>query len=320
MATRSSRRDAKADALRADGALHPRPRAVQAPLFASHDFFDPRDLVQVKYEMLRQVDIEGAAVRAVRPAFPRHQTGETPLLEGASADAPDPGLLTPSIIPTGSSSWNTMGSAPWRRSTASTAAASRRRHVYRQLPQPQDEIDHAIRADAAVLDNRSCASRPIGARCSFPARLAAQVCVLVSGGRAGKSFRSRLGRGPSRHNTASLLSSREMLESMKQQSLQSLLVPLHLLRASLTRPRIFRRGSGVCCLSSASRTILPKTGCQPPKCHPRSGRRSCRLFLPQMIQVGTIVDRPQKLSRPLARRAPHERFESYAIASTPNCR
>ena len=34
---RSFRRDAKADALRAHGALHPRPHAVQAPLFAAHD-------------------------------------------------------------------------------------------------------------------------------------------------------------------------------------------------------------------------------------------------------------------------------------------
>jgi hypothetical protein len=29
------------------------------PLFASNAFFDRRDLVQVKYEMLRQVDVEG---------------------------------------------------------------------------------------------------------------------------------------------------------------------------------------------------------------------------------------------------------------------
>ena len=69
MTARSSRRDAKADALRAHGALHPRPQAVQAPLFASHDFFDPRDLVQVKYEMLRQVDVEGAPVARTADAF-----------------------------------------------------------------------------------------------------------------------------------------------------------------------------------------------------------------------------------------------------------
>jgi len=69
MAPRSPRRDAKADALRAHGTLHPRPEAVQDPLFASHDFFDRRDLVQVKYEMLRQVDVEGAPVARTADAF-----------------------------------------------------------------------------------------------------------------------------------------------------------------------------------------------------------------------------------------------------------
>lgn len=69
MAARSSRRDAKADALRAHGALHPRPQAVQAPLFGSNDFFDPRDLVQVRYEMLRQVDVEGVPVARTADAF-----------------------------------------------------------------------------------------------------------------------------------------------------------------------------------------------------------------------------------------------------------
>jgi transposase len=69
MAARSSRRDAKIDALRAHGALHPRPDAVQAPLFTSHDFFDPRDLVQVKYEMLRHVDVEDASVARTAEAF-----------------------------------------------------------------------------------------------------------------------------------------------------------------------------------------------------------------------------------------------------------
>src|SRR5712692_3022897 len=69
MSPRSPRRDAKADALRAHGTLHPRPEAVQDPLFASHDFFDRRDLVQVKYEMLRQVDVEGTAVARTADAF-----------------------------------------------------------------------------------------------------------------------------------------------------------------------------------------------------------------------------------------------------------
>src|SRR5438128_4457369 len=69
MAPRSPRRDAKADALRAHGALHPRPQAVRDPRFGSHDFFDPRDLVQVKYEMLRRVDIEGEPVAQTADAF-----------------------------------------------------------------------------------------------------------------------------------------------------------------------------------------------------------------------------------------------------------
>lgn len=35
------------------------PQHVRAPWFQAHRFFDARDLVQVKYEMLRQVNIEG---------------------------------------------------------------------------------------------------------------------------------------------------------------------------------------------------------------------------------------------------------------------
>ena len=69
MARRPARRDAKAEALRAAGALHPRPQAVRDPLFGSHDFFDPRDLVQVKYEMLRRVDIDGQPVAGTADAF-----------------------------------------------------------------------------------------------------------------------------------------------------------------------------------------------------------------------------------------------------------
>lgn len=69
MAVRLPRRDAKADALRAQGALHPHPDEVRDPLFASHEFFDARDLVQVKYEMLRRVDVEGQPVARTADAF-----------------------------------------------------------------------------------------------------------------------------------------------------------------------------------------------------------------------------------------------------------
>ena len=66
---RETRREAKARALRARGALNPRPRAVTDPLFVSQGFFDPRDLVQVKYEMVRRVHAEGQSVRAAAAAF-----------------------------------------------------------------------------------------------------------------------------------------------------------------------------------------------------------------------------------------------------------
>jgi transposase len=69
MAARAPRRDPKAEALRAQGVLHPRPDAVRAPLFGSHEFFDARDLVQVKYEMLRRVDVEGQPVSRTAEAF-----------------------------------------------------------------------------------------------------------------------------------------------------------------------------------------------------------------------------------------------------------
>ena len=47
--------------LKALGALNPHPERVQAPAFQANTFFDPLDLVQVKYEMLRLVQREGAS-------------------------------------------------------------------------------------------------------------------------------------------------------------------------------------------------------------------------------------------------------------------
>jgi len=49
--------DDKVDALRKHGTLNPRPDSVRDEKFrGDQEFFDPRDLVQVKYEMLRRVD------------------------------------------------------------------------------------------------------------------------------------------------------------------------------------------------------------------------------------------------------------------------
>ena len=56
------RTDPKTASLRRHGCLYRRPEAVRDALFLSNAFFDPRDLLQVKYEMLRRVHAEGLPV------------------------------------------------------------------------------------------------------------------------------------------------------------------------------------------------------------------------------------------------------------------
>lgn len=63
------RQDPKEEALRAARALNPRPEAVVDPGFASSEFLDARDLVQVRYEMVRRVREEGDSVSAAASAF-----------------------------------------------------------------------------------------------------------------------------------------------------------------------------------------------------------------------------------------------------------
>ena len=62
-------KDPKADALREAACLNPHPEDVTDPLFAASDFFDPRDLVQVKYEMVRRVRTDGLPVETSASAF-----------------------------------------------------------------------------------------------------------------------------------------------------------------------------------------------------------------------------------------------------------
>lgn len=61
--------DAKASVLGQHGALHPHPEQVQDELFERNEFFDPRDLVQVRYEMLRRRQVDGQPVTDVATAF-----------------------------------------------------------------------------------------------------------------------------------------------------------------------------------------------------------------------------------------------------------
>jgi transposase len=61
--------DAKAQFLRAQGCLNLRPEKVSDPLFREGDFFDARDLVQIKYEMLRRVRRDGQSVGHTAASF-----------------------------------------------------------------------------------------------------------------------------------------------------------------------------------------------------------------------------------------------------------
>jgi transposase len=62
--------DEKLKALRQSHALHPHPDQVRDPLFTSGSpFFDPHDLVQVKYELLRRVRVDGDSVSHATSLF-----------------------------------------------------------------------------------------------------------------------------------------------------------------------------------------------------------------------------------------------------------
>lgn len=61
--------DPKVKALRARRSLNPRPGMVRDERFAGSAFFDARDLVQVKYEMVRRVRVDGDAVSRSAAAF-----------------------------------------------------------------------------------------------------------------------------------------------------------------------------------------------------------------------------------------------------------
>jgi transposase len=62
--------DEKLRVLRQSHTLHPHPDQVRDPLFTTGSaFFDPRDLVQVKYELLRRVRVDGDSVSHATSLF-----------------------------------------------------------------------------------------------------------------------------------------------------------------------------------------------------------------------------------------------------------
>src|SRR5258708_39311724 len=83
----------KRQVLRQTGTLNPRPDRVTDELFAGSDFFDPNDLLQAKYEMLRRVHNDDFTVRRAaqlfgfsRPSF--YQAQETFTRSGLAALVP----------------------------------------------------------------------------------------------------------------------------------------------------------------------------------------------------------------------------------------
>jgi len=65
----SERQRTKLDALIEEGTLNPQPEKVSDPKFKPGDFFDPRDAVQVKYELLRRVLVEKVSVTGVAQEY-----------------------------------------------------------------------------------------------------------------------------------------------------------------------------------------------------------------------------------------------------------
>ena len=63
------RDDGKDAALAASRTLNSDPQKVTDPAFAAGGFFDPADLLQVKYEMVRQIEVDGVPVPAAASAF-----------------------------------------------------------------------------------------------------------------------------------------------------------------------------------------------------------------------------------------------------------
>jgi len=64
-----SQRDQKVKELKQTGTLNPHAETVADPLFKQSPFFDPRDLLQARYEMLRRHSAEKMSILEAAAAF-----------------------------------------------------------------------------------------------------------------------------------------------------------------------------------------------------------------------------------------------------------
>jgi transposase len=61
--------DQKTQELKRTGTLNPHPDSISDSLFKENPFFDPKDLLQVRYEMLRRHSVEGISIVDVATRF-----------------------------------------------------------------------------------------------------------------------------------------------------------------------------------------------------------------------------------------------------------
>lgn len=88
MPNRNEHKRSKAKILAEEGTLNPAPEKVGDPKFQEGGFFDPRDIVQVKYEMLRRVSVDKMSVTEASDEYGVSR----PTFYQARADFDDAGL------------------------------------------------------------------------------------------------------------------------------------------------------------------------------------------------------------------------------------
>lgn len=66
---KATKPDQKILELKRTATLNPRPKSVTDRLFKENPFFDPKDLLQVRYEMLRRHRVEGVSIVDVASQF-----------------------------------------------------------------------------------------------------------------------------------------------------------------------------------------------------------------------------------------------------------
>jgi transposase len=67
--TTDSEATAKQHALQATGTFNPRAAQVQHPLFQQSEFFDPHDLLQLKYETVRAIQVDRCPIAQAARQF-----------------------------------------------------------------------------------------------------------------------------------------------------------------------------------------------------------------------------------------------------------